>query len=97
MQVVIATIVSLANEYANRLYLSLKDHNIRCLLDTSNKKINFKLKTYLLTKVPIVAIIGINEVSNGTVTLRKADSKSQETLVFRNFVNKILNEVKKRG
>lgn len=97
IQIGIITIVSLANKYAQALYIVLRNNNIRCTLDVSNKKINFKLKACVLTKVPIVAIIGNNEVINNTVTLRKGNAKSQETLVFQNFVDKMLHEVKKRG
>ena len=48
-------------------------------------------------KAPNIAIIGKNEVINETVTLRKGTSKSQEILVFQNFVDKMLYETKKRG
>ena len=96
-QVVIATISEAANEYSQEIYAILLKKKIRCFLDTSNEKISNKIRMHSLAKVPIIAIIGANETLNKTVTLRKINQKEQETLVFNDFVNKLLYDIKERS
>jgi threonyl-tRNA synthetase len=93
-QVVIATISETANKYAQELYKSLQQNGIRCALDVENEQISYKIRTHSLTKTPIIAIIGHDEVTNKTVTLRKINQKNQETLEFDKFVDKLLYEIK---
>ena len=61
-QVVVATIVSEADEYAEEIILKLKDKGIRCEADLRNEKISYKVREHSLRKVPIIFAIGKKEI-----------------------------------
>ena len=60
-QVVIATIVSEADSYAQELYNELKSKNIRVDLDLRNEKIGYKIREHSNSKIPILLILGNKE------------------------------------
>ena len=49
-------------------------------VDLKNQKINYKIREYSLSKVPLLLICGQKEVEGKSVTIRKLGSEKQETL-----------------
>ena len=78
-QVVIASVVSGANDYAKEIYKNLISKNIRVKLDIRNEKINYKIREHSLKKIPIIYAVGLREVENKTVTVRKLGSNKTTT------------------
>ena len=70
-QVVIATIVSDADEYALEVLAALKAAGVRAEADLRNEKINFKVRDHSLGKVPVILALGAREVDEKTVTVRR--------------------------
>ena len=81
-QVVIASVVSGANDYAKAIYQDLISKNIRAKLDIRNEKINYKIREHSLKKIPIIYAVGLREVENKTVTVRKLGSNKTSTVSF---------------
>jgi threonyl-tRNA synthetase len=81
-QVVVATITSEAEAYAQSLVGALKDAGIRAELDGRNEKINYKVREHSLGKVPILLIVGKREAEEGLVSLRRLGSPAQEVVAF---------------
>ena len=81
-QVVIASVVSGANDYAKAIYQDLISKNIRAKLDIRNEKINYKIREHSLKKIPIIYAVGLREVENKTVTIRKLGSNKTSTVSF---------------
>ena len=81
-QVVIASVVSGANDYAKEIYQDLISKNIRAKLDIRNEKINYKIREHSLKKIPIIYAVGLREVENKTVTIRKLGSNKTSTVSF---------------
>ena len=79
IQVVIASVVSGANDYAKEIYKNLISKNIRVKLDIRNEKINYKIREHSLKKIPIIYAVGLREVENKTVTVRKLGSNKTTT------------------
>ncbi len=79
-QVVIASVVSGANNYAKEIYKNLISKNIRVKLDIRNEKINYKIREHSLKKIPIIYAVGLREVENKTVTVRKLGSNKTSTV-----------------
>ena len=79
-QVVIASVVSGANDYAKEIYKDLISRNIRAKLDIRNEKINYKIREHSLKKIPIIYAVGLREVENKTVTIRKLGSNKTSTV-----------------
>jgi len=82
IQVVIASVVSAANDYAQNLYKELLKNNIRVKLDIRNEKINYKIREHSLKKIPIIYAVGLREVDDDTVTIRKLGSNTTENQIF---------------
>ena len=91
-QVVIASIVSDANDYALEIQQSLKDNNIRCEVDLRNEKISYKVREHSTKKVPIILAIGKKEMADKTVSLRRIGSKESSVLSLDDAIKDITKE-----
>ena len=70
-QVVVATIVSDADDYAHEVVAALKAAGVRAEADVRNEKINFKVREHSVGKVPVILALGAREVEEKTVTVRR--------------------------
>ena len=91
-QVVIASIVSDANDYALEIQQSLKDNKIRCEVDLRNEKISYKVREHSTKKVPIILAIGKKEMADKTVSLRRIGSKESSVLSLDDAIKDITKE-----
>ncbi|WP_394196362.1 threonine--tRNA ligase [Litoreibacter albidus] len=74
-QVVVASIISDANEYVIETVEKLRAAGIRAEADIRNEKINYKVREHSVGKVPVILAVGKKEVEDGTVTLRRLGEK----------------------
>ena len=74
-QVVVASIISDADDYVFETVAKLKAAGIRAEADTRNEKINYKVREHSVGKVPVILAVGKKEVEEGTVTLRRLGEK----------------------
>ena len=81
-QVVVASIISEANDYVQEVVDTLRAAGIRAEADIRNEKINYKVREHSVGKVPVILACGMKEVEDRTVTLRRLGEKqtSVETL-----------------
>ena len=79
VQIVFATITNSYDGYAEEVCKKFEAAGLRCELDTRSEKISYKIRSHILQKVPVIAVVGENEQNNRQLTLRYADG-SQETL-----------------
>ncbi|GAB4297460.1 MAG: threonine--tRNA ligase [Roseovarius sp.] len=79
-QVVVASIVSEANDYVRRVSERLLAAGVRAEADTRNEKINFKVREHSLGKVPVILACGPREVEEGSVTLRRLGERQTRQL-----------------
>ncbi len=82
LQVVVATITSDADSYAETVHRRLEDAGLRAELDLRNEKINYKVREHSLAKVPVIAVCGKREAEEGTVNLRRLGVKQQQLLTL---------------
>ncbi len=80
VQVVVATIVSDADEYARKFAAALRQADIRVETDLRNEKISYKVREHSEHKVPVIAVVGRREVEEGTVVVRRLGVKQQDTV-----------------
>ncbi|MEM8772017.1 MAG: threonine--tRNA ligase [Pseudomonadota bacterium] len=91
VQVVVATITSEANAYAEETLSQLRAAGLRAELDIRNEKINYKVREHSHAKVPVIAVIGAREAEEKKLSLRRLGQKEQSVLA-RDEVLKILAE-----
>ncbi|RYE60310.1 MAG: threonine--tRNA ligase, partial [Hyphomicrobiales bacterium] len=77
-QVVVATIVSEADDYAEKLVRQLQAAGVRAELDVRNEKINYKVREHSVQKVPLMFVVGKREAEEGTVSVRRLGTEGQQ-------------------
>ncbi len=70
-QVVVASIVSDADPFVDEVVTALTRAGIRAEADTRNEKINYKVREHSVGKVPVILAIGMREVEERTVSVRR--------------------------
>jgi threonyl-tRNA synthetase len=79
-QAVIATIVSDADAYAEEVATALRAAGLTVETDTSNQKINAKIRDHSLHYVPNILVVGRKEAEDRTVAIRRLGGAAQEIL-----------------
>ena len=81
-QVVVATITSDADGYAEDVAAKMRAAGIRVETDLRNEKINYKVREHSVGKIPVIAVVGKREAEEGNVALRRLgdESRRQEIL-----------------
>ncbi|WP_102107674.1 threonine--tRNA ligase [Oceaniglobus roseus] len=91
-QVVVASIVSDANDYVAEVVAALNAKGVRAEADTRNEKINYKVREHSLGKVPAILAIGAREVEERTVSLRRLGEKQSRLLSLDEVVAELAAE-----
>jgi threonyl-tRNA synthetase len=79
-QVVVAPIVSEANAYAEAAVAALRARGLRAEADLRNEKINYKVREHSLAKLPVILAVGLREVEEGNVSLRRLGEKESRVV-----------------
>jgi threonyl-tRNA synthetase len=93
VQVVVATIVSDADGYAEKLVLQLQDAGIRAELDVRNEKINYKVREHSVGKVPLMFVVGKREAEENTVSVRRLGTEGQKVMPAMDAIVQLMAEV----
>ncbi|MFL2902181.1 MAG: threonine--tRNA ligase [Candidatus Pelagibacter sp.] len=88
VQTIVIPISSDFDDYAKEVNSQLKKAGISSEVDLKNHNLNYKIREHSLTKVPMLLICGKKEVDSNTVTIRRLDSKKQETMDLKEFLKK---------
>ena len=80
-QVVVATIVSGADDYANQVVEQLKAAGLRAETDLRNEKINYKVREHSLAKVPLLLVVGKREAEEGSVAIRRLGADEHQKMM----------------
>jgi threonyl-tRNA synthetase len=78
-QVVVASIVDDAADYAREVVAALNAAGIRAEADTRNEKINRKVVDHIETRVPVLAVVGRREAEERKLVLRRLPGREQES------------------
>ena len=84
-----AMIIPVSDEfdgYAKKVYKQINEVGINCEMDLKNHNLNYKIREHSLSKVPLLLICGKKEVDSNTITIRRLDSKKQETMELNTFL-----------
>ena len=79
-QVVVAGIVSDADDYVHEVVAALQKAGVRAEADIRNEKINYKVREHSVGKVPVILAIGMKEVAERSVSVRRLGDTKTETM-----------------
>lgn len=92
VQVVVATIVTEADDYGRKVQRQLKAAGFRVETDFRNEKINYKVREHSLAKVPVILVAGRREAEEGTISIRRLGSKQQEVMSLEDAQKMLIQE-----
>ncbi len=91
-QVVVAGIVSDADDYVAEVVTALQARGIRAEADIRNEKINYKIREHSVGKVPVILAVGQREVADRTVSERRLGQKDTTTISLSDAVTQLAEE-----
>ncbi|QDH17045.1 threonine--tRNA ligase [Swingsia samuiensis] len=91
-QVVVASIVSDAADYAHEVAKQLKDAGLQVETDVRNDKINAKIREHSLARVPVILVVGRREAEERKVAMRRLGGAQQTILSLDEAVKELAAE-----
>ncbi|MFB9151035.1 threonine--tRNA ligase [Roseovarius ramblicola] len=91
-QVVVASIVSDADDYVHEVVEALRARGVRAEADTRNEKINYKVREHSVGKVPVILACGPREIEQRSVSLRRLGEKATRTVALDEIVPELAAE-----
>jgi threonyl-tRNA synthetase len=92
VQAVVATITSEADGFAAEVRDAAEAAGLRVEIDTTNEKINYKVREHSLAKIPVMLVVGKREAEQRTVALRRLGGKEQEILALDEAIARLTAE-----
>ena len=96
-QVRVIPITDLQNDYAVQLGQRLRDAGIRAEVDLDPERMNAKIRKAQLMKVPYMLVVGEQEVTNGTVSLRRRDGQRRDNMPVAEFIALVQERIAARS
>jgi threonyl-tRNA synthetase len=93
-QVVVAAIVSDANDYCGNVVSALRAKGIRAEVDLRNEKINYKVREHSVSKVPVILACGMKEITDKTVSVRRLGEKHTKVEHLTEIIDQLTEEAK---
>jgi len=81
VQVVVTTITSDADSYAQEVLAKFRAAGLRTEIDLRNEKINYKIREHSLAKIPAILVVGKREAEEGKVALRRLGSDNNQEIL----------------
>ena len=85
------------NEYAQSIVQQLRDQGIRVSADISAQRMNAKIRSAQLMKVPYMLVVGENEMKAGQVSLRVRDGSQQNNIALGEFIARAKDKISNRS
>jgi len=79
-QVVVTTITSDSDAYAEEVCAKLRKAGLRAEVDLRNEKINYKVREHSVAKIPVILVCGKREAEEQTVNVRRIGSRDQVSM-----------------
>jgi threonyl-tRNA synthetase len=96
-QVRVIPITDGQNEYAAQIASQLKAQGVRASADLGSERMNAKIRSAQLMKVPYMLVIGANEAAAGQVSLRVRDGSQQNNIPLAEFMARVKDRIARRA
>ena len=96
-QVRVISITDEQNEYAENIAKQLRENGIRAHADLSSQRMNAKIRSAQLMKVPYMLVVGKNEMEAGQVSLRVRDGSQENGIALSEFVARVKDKIAQRA
>lgn len=96
-QVRVISITDNQNEYAENIAKQLRENGIRAHADVSPQRMNAKIRSAQLMKVPYMLVVGENEMKAEQVSLRVRDGSQQNNIQLAEFIVRAKDRIARRA
>lgn len=96
-QVRLIPITDSQNDYTMQIEKELRSHGIRTSADLSAQRMNAKIRSAQLMKVPYMLVVGESEMKAGQVSLRARDGSQQNHISLGEFVSRAKDRISSRA
>ncbi|MDA8924500.1 threonine--tRNA ligase [Gammaproteobacteria bacterium] len=91
IQIVFMTVTDEVSDYASSLKAQCDDLNLRAELDLRNEKIGYKIREHSTAKVPLMAVIGKEEMASNTISIRNLSENKTNTYSVEEAMNLLVD------
>jgi len=81
-------------DYAKDVFSKLIDEDIRVELDDREEKVGYRMREAVISKTPIVLVLGQKEVDENLISYRRRGSQETITVTYQEFVDMVKKEIK---
>ncbi len=85
------------NEYAENITAQLREQGLRVSADVSAQRMNAKIRSAQLMKVPYMLVVGENEANAGQVSLRVRDGSRADNIMLPEFIARAKDRIAQRS
>ena len=85
------------NEYAEKIAAQLREQGVRVHPDLSAQRMNAKIRSAQLMKVPYMLVVGDNEMKAEQVSLRARDGSQQNNIPLAEFIARAKDRIARRA
>lgn len=96
MQIAIMPVADPHKEYAQEIEEKLSKFNVRTVLMTPEDSLGKRIRNAEMKKIPLMLVIGDEEVKNKSVTVRDFKTKEQNTEDLAKFITKVKKDIEER-
>ncbi|BBN59016.1 threonine--tRNA ligase [Hydrogenovibrio marinus] len=97
VQLVLASISEVHNEYVADFAKKLKKHGFRVQTDLRNEKVGFKIREHTLQRVPYILVVGDQEMADGTVNIRARGGNNLGSFTFEQLLQMLSDDIANLG
>ena len=90
-QIVFMTVTDEVSDYASSLKAQCDALNLRAELDLRNEKIGYKIREHSTAKVPLMAVIGKEEMASNTISIRNLSENKTDTYSVEEAMNLLVD------
>jgi threonyl-tRNA synthetase len=92
-QVRVIPITDAQTEYAQGVVKQLREEGVRVSADISAQRMNAKIRSAQIMKVPYMLVVGENEMNAGQVSLRVRDGSQQNNITLDEFKARVKDKI----
>ena len=96
VQAMVIPIADRHNEYAGQLRKQLEGAHIRAAVDDGNDRMNAKIRSAQVQKIPYMLVVGDREVESGGASVRLRSGENLRAMSVEDTVARILTDVESR-
>ena len=80
-------------EYAKKVMSKLSNAGFKVEVDDRNEKLGYRMREAQIAKIPVVLVVGDNEMNNNTVNVRRHGKEGQESFSIEDLISNLTQEV----